>query len=266
VTAAAGFFLASRGQIDWWLLVATIGGLSLVVASACVYNNYLDQDIDRLMARTKKRALASGQISDPIALTYATVLGLFGGLLLAAYTNILSLSAALIGLFVYVVIYSFFKRYTSWGTVIGSIAGAVSPVVGYLAVRDHIDSGAIILFFILVLWQMPHFYAIAIYRLKEYKSARIPVLPIKKSVRTTKIQILLYILAFTIVSLMLTAFNYASYGYLVVAASLGLYWFWLGAKGFGSANDNLWAKKMFRFSLVVITLLSVTISIDSFIY
>jgi protoheme IX farnesyltransferase len=262
ITAGAGFFVASKGHVSLSLLLAMLIGLSLVIASACVFNNYIDRDIDAVMARTRKRALVKGLVSLRHALAYATILGLAGAMLLAAGTNLLTLALALAGWFFYVVVYGIAKRRTVHGTVIGSISGAVPPVVGYAAVTGHLDLGALLLFVILVLWQMPHFYAIAIYRREDYAAAHIPILPIVSGPRAAKIQILLYIAAFMIASLALTAFGYAGYAYLAVAAVLGLTWLGLGLRGFAAANDQHWARKMFRFSLIVITLLCIVMSLN----
>lgn len=265
ITATAGFLLASKGNINWTLFLAMLGGLSLIVASACVFNNYIDREIDAKMVRTKKRALVSGIVSGQDAILFASILGIAGGVILTLLTNFLALVVAMTGFFFYVVVYGYFKRRTSLGTVIGSISGAVPPVVGYVAVSGSFDSGALIIFLILVFWQMPHFYSIAIYRLKEYRAAGIPVLPLKKGIKATKVQMLLYIAAFIFAVASLTVFDYTGYVYLVVALLLGLAWLWLCLKGFNARDDNKWARGMFKFSLVVITVLSVTISIDSWL-
>jgi heme o synthase len=255
ITTAAGFALASRGSIDLWLFLATFVGLSLVIASACVFNNYIDRDSDKKMTRTQNRALVRGLITPRSALLFALFLGLFGVSLLALCTHLLAAAIALFGFLVYVTLYSFLKYYSTYATLIGSIAGAVPPVVGYCAVSHRLDAGAWLFFMMVVLWQMPHFFAIAIYRIEDYIAASIPVLPIKKGIYATKIHMLLYIIAFTIVSLSLTLFDYTGYLYLIVAASLGLAWLGLCMKGFTCANNGIWARKMFLFSLIVITAL-----------
>jgi heme o synthase len=262
ITTIAGFALASKGHIDFWLFLATLVGLCFVIASACIFNNYIDRDMDKKMARTKNRALAKGIISGRNAILFAIFLGLSGILVLCKYTNALAVSIALIGFFVYVVLYSTCKYRTTHGTLIGSISGGVPLVVGYCAAGNRFDMGAILLFMIIVLWQMPHFFAIAMYRLNDYAAASIPVLPLKKGMHTTKVHMLLYIIAFMIATALLTAFGYTGYAYLTVAALLGLSWLWLCVKGFKSDNDALWARKMFRRSLVIITVLSVMISLD----
>jgi protoheme IX farnesyltransferase len=265
ITAAGGFFLASKRHIDIGLLLATLVGLSLIIGSACVFNNYIDRDIDKKMARTKQRALVSGAISGRNGLIYASLLGLVGAVILGLFANWLALGIALAGWFAYVVLYGIGKRHTVHGTVIGSISGAVPPVVGYTAVTNHLDGGALLLFIILVCWQMPHFYAIAIYRAKDYAAAHIPVLPLVKGVRNTKLQMMGYILAFTAAAIALSVFGYAGYTYLVVMILLGLAWLRLALQGFKTKDDNAWARKLFRFSLIVTLVFSLMISITAWL-
>lgn len=262
ITTAAGFALMSKGHLDFWLFLTTLLGLSCVIASACVFNNYIDRNADKKMERTKNRALVQGLISGRSAIVFAILLGLCGLLVLALYTNLLTVFIVLAAFFVYVVLYSLLKYRTIYGTIIGSISGAVPPVVGYCAVSNRFDAGAIILFMIIALWQMPHFFAIAMYRFDDYVLASIPVLPIKKGINTTKIHMVLYIIAFTIAALMLTVFGYTGYTYLAVATLLGFAWLWLCIKGFNIDNNKLWARKMFLLSLVIITTLCAVMSVD----
>ncbi len=263
ITTSAAFALASRGHMQPWLLLATVLGLSLIMAAACVFNNYIDRHHDEKMERTKNRALVTGVISLRNALLFASTLLFLGTLLLVLYTNPLSVGIALLGFFVYVVMYSVWKYKSTYGTLIGSVAGAVPPLVGYCAVSNRFDLGAFILFAILVLWQMPHFYAIALYRLSEYTAAGIPVLPVKRGGHVTKVHILLYIIAFTIACASLLFFGYTGYAYLTAALVTGVWWLILAIRGFKAADDQLWAKGMFRFSLIVIMALSVMISLDT---
>lgn len=258
ITAAGGFTLASKGHVDVWLFLATIMGLSCIIASACVFNNYIDRNIDAKMKRTRNRALVTGFISMQNAIVFAICLGLIGISILSLYIPLLAVLIAMAGFCIYVVLYSLSKHLTIHGTMIGSFAGATPPIVGYCAVTDRLDTGALILFTMVALWQMPHFFAIAMYRLDDYAAASIPVLPIKKGMYATKIHMLLYVVAFMIIASMLTFFGYTGYGYLAVAGSLGLVWIWLCLKGFKSENDKLWARTMFRFSLVIITALCIT--------
>lgn len=262
ITTAGGFMLASKGHISVPLFLATLLGLGLVIASACVVNNYTDREIDQKMERTKQRALVQGLISGKMALLFAFCLGFLGLVVLVVFTNLLTTTIALAGFFIYVVLYAILKCRSIHGTLVGSLAGGVPPVVGYCAASGCFDLGAFLLFLILVLWQMPHFFSIAIYRFKDYAAASIPLLPIKKGIPTAKIHMQFYILAFLFASLLLTLFGYTGYIYFVVASALGIAWLVLCARGFKSEQDTLWARGMFRFSLVVITLLFIAISLD----
>lgn len=261
ITAAAGFLLAAHGRIDIGFFIAALIGISLIIACGSVLNNYFDRDIDAVMERTKDRVMVRGLISGKAAIIYAVCLGLAGAAVLAVWTNVLALYVALAGLFFYVVMYGlWWKRRSSLGTVVGSISGAMPPLVGYCAAKNTIDLGAVILFFILVAWQMPHFFALAIYRSDEYAAVSIPVLPVKKGVRTTKMYMTLYILAFIAAAAELTVFGYAGYAYLMVMLLLGLTWLGFCVKGFYAQNDKTWAKTMFTFSLIVIMALAATIA------
>ena len=261
LTTLGGFLLATKFHFPLALLFATLGGISLVIASACVFNNYIDRDIDEKMARTKKRALVSGEIAGQSALIYASVLGIVGYLILVHYVNRLTAGIGLVAFVDYVVLYGYAKRNSVHGTVVGSISGAAPVVAGYTAVTDHFGLAALILFLILVCWQMPHFYAIAMYRIDDYKAAHIPVLPIKSGMRATKIQILAYIITFMLALGALTTFGYAGVSFLIVMETFAFYWLWLGLKGFKTPDNKKWARKMFFFSLVVILALSVMLSL-----
>lgn len=261
MTTAAGFFLASRLHIHWALLSA-LGGLALVIASAGVFNNYLDKDIDKKMARTRGRALASGRIVPAKALIYASVLGAGGFLILGIFTNRLVLGLAAAALVFYVVIYGAAKRRTVHSTLIGSLPGAVPPAAGYLAVTGRLDGGALLVFLILVFWQMPHFYAIAMYRFKDYQAAGLPVLTVRSGMAAARIQIMAYIVLFTIAAALLTVFGYTGYIYLAAILLLGIYWFATGLKSY-RLKDKDWGRKMFIASLKVTVVLSLAIAAGS---
>lgn len=262
VTVAAGFILASNGHFNLWLFTATLLGLALIMASACVFNNYIDQDLDRKMNRTKNRPLVKKLISGPNAILYASILGLIGAGVLLVYTNLLTAVVAGTGFFVYVILYSVWKSKTVYGTAIGSIAGAVPPVVGYCAVSNRIDAGAVILFTMMVWWQMPHFFAITLLYLEDYARAGIPVLPLEKGVVRTKIHMLVYIGLFICASGLLTLVGYTGFVYLGIAMALGLAWFILCIKGFESHNDKRWGQQMFRVSLLTIIAMCAIIPFD----
>ena len=257
MTAAAGFLLASKWHVDVRLFLATIVGTSLVIAAACVTNNYIDRGIDIKMARTKKRALVSGSIAPKNAIAFAVILGLLGFLVLIAYSTLQVAAIGAAALVDYVLLYGVAKRRSVHGTLVGSFAGAAPILAGYVAARGHFDSGALVVFLILLLWQMPHFYAIASYRFNDYKAAGLPVLPVKSGVRAAKRQILAYIAAFIIATTLLTVLGYTGYIYLFVMTAIGLLWFRYGLRGFKTADDKLWSRKMFLISLVVILVVSI---------
>ncbi|MDI5994990.1 heme o synthase [Pseudomonas sp. MDMC216] len=263
ISVTGGFFLASRGDVNLALYLATALGVSLVIASGCVFNNYIDRDIDQKMERTRNRVLAQGLVSPVHAIVYACVLGVAGVALLYAATNTLAVMLVLMGFVVYVGLYSLWlKRGSVYGTLVGSLSGAAPPVVGYCAVSNEFDAGAAILLLIFSLWQMPHSYAIAIFRFNDYQVANIPVLPVIKGISAAKRQIVLYIAAFVIATLMLTLSGYAGYSYFVVAALSGAYWLWMGVSGYKAVDDRVWARKLFTFSIISITMLSVMMSVD----
>ena len=265
VTVLGGFFLATHSMhrsVDVGLLLATVLGISLVIAGSCVMNNIIDRDIDALMERTKNRELVLGVIKPRSAFIYGLVLILLGIAMLFFRTNPLTLLVALIGVFFYVVCYSLYaKRGGVFGTLVGSVSGAVPPVVGYLAVTNSLDAGAILLFLILSIWQMPHSYAIAIYRLDDYRKAKIPVLPVARGLMRTKIETLLYSLLFACAILALYSFGYAGKVYIVLMGAASLMWLFLSVQGFFQSNDRQWAKRMFIVSILIITLFSFAISL-----
>jgi protoheme IX farnesyltransferase len=258
-TAVAGYLLAAGFDFAWLNLIGTLAGVAFVIGSGCVFNNVIDRDIDKKMARTKKLELVQGTISVKVALAFATALGLAGFACLAIFANWLTVAIGLVGMLFYVVIYAIGKRASSLGTVIGSISGAIPPVAGYTAAAGHLDNAAFLLFLIMALWQMPHFYAIAMYRLKDYSAAGIPVLPAVKGMRTTKIYILLYVVAYTIAAVSLSFLDYTGLTYLIVMMVLGMLWFLKGIQGFKTKDDDKWARMMFGYSLVVMTTWSVLI-------
>lgn len=263
ICAAAGFFLASRGDVDLSLFLSTMIGISLVVASGSVLNNCIDIDLDRKMVRTRDRALVKGLISLKSAACYASFMGIAGLVLLWASTNLPCFAITLSGFVIYVGVYSLYlKRNSVYGALIGSLAGAAPPLAGYCAVSTRFDLGAAILLLIFSLWQMPHCYAIAIFRFDDYVAANIPVLPIKRGLPTAKNHIVGYISAFVTATLALNFGGYAGYGYLTVAVVLGAFWLYFIWTGFSTSNERLWAKRIYVFSILSIFALSVMMSID----
>ena len=261
IAAFAGFLLASSWSIDLGLLFATLGGVMFIIASACVANNYLDRGIDAHMARTKKRATVSGVISGKRVIVFAVVLGVIGFACIW-FTNFLTFIVGVIAYSMYVAVYGYFKRTSVHGTLVGSVSGALPPVAGYTAVAGQIDAAAAILFVILAAWQMPHFYAISMFRRDDYKKAGIPVLSVVKGMKAAKRQIIAYIIILAIVAPLLTILGYAGVTYLVIAIAAPLVWLYVGYT-YRALSDLLWARKMFFNSLWVLLILCFGIATGS---
>ena len=265
LAAIAGFLLASRGHIDFILFVGLLLGLGLAMAAACVLNNILDRDIDKKMKRTKSRPLVTGEISLVSAGVYGTILGLLGFGILAVFTNWLTLGLVGGALFLYVVVYGIAKRKTVYSTLIGTLPGAIPPVAGYVAVTNMFDMGAGLLFMALVLWQMAHFYSIAVYRRDEYAAADLPVISVKSGVRTAKRQIIVYVMLFLLAALLLTYFSYAGIVFALGMLTISAMWLARAVRGLQAEDDVRWAKGMFGFSLKVLLLFCLLLSVDAWL-
>lgn len=265
ITGVAGFCLASAWlrRLDIPLFIAAIGGMTLIIASACALNNVLDQDIDRIMARTKKRAIASGVVPARRALVFSIILGVLGTVVLSLWTNWLVVFVGVTGFVVYVWLYgALAKRRSIHGTLVGSISGAAPILAGYVAASGRFDAGALLVFAALFFWQFPEFFSIAIYRRAEYKAAGVPVITVKKSVDYTKRRIFAYAVLFVLSALLLTSFHYTGYTYAAVMTIVGAYWLFVDLDGFRPGTDNdRWARRMFHASLNVLLLYSLLIAI-----
>lgn len=259
---AAGFLLASNGAIDLLQLAAVMFAVACIIGSACVVNNYMDRDIDRKMSRTKKRALVTGEISGRSALTFAGVLAAIGFPLLFVASNWLTVGLGVLAYVTYLVPYAFAKRHSIHSTLVGSIAGAVPPAAGYTAVSGTFDAAALTLFLIMVFWQMPHFYAIGLFRKKEYSAAGLPILSVKKSSKVVVTQMIVYVILFAAAVLALPLVSPAGLMYSVVMAALSIVWLIAVLRGFSSNNIEAWAKKMFFFSIRVLMIFSLLLAAE----
>ncbi|KJV39123.1 heme o synthase [Acinetobacter brisouii] len=261
VTTLGGFFLAAQGSVDILLLLLTLLGTTLVVASGCVVNNFIDQDIDDKMERTQNRALVKKTIEPQAALIFATILGISGLSLLWFFVNVYATGFAVLGFIVYVCLYSLWSKRTSiHQTVIGSISGACPPVIGYTAVAHEFDVAALLVFLAYAIWQMPHSWGIAIYRFDDYKRAGIPILPVARSIFRTKVESLIYVVLFAAVLNGLYCFGYTNVFFLITFNALCAYWLYLSIIGFKAENDQVWAKRYFLYSVILITALSISFS------
>ena len=206
--------------------------------------------------------MAAGKVSTVSALTYAAVLGVGGIAILSAFTNYLAVSLALVALFSYIVLYGVAKRRSAHSTLVGAIPGALPPVIGYVSVSDGLDKAALLLFLILVFWQMPHFYAIAMYRYKDYKAAGLPVITVVKNMRAVKNQIIAYILLYMAALIGLYIFGYTGYSYLAGVSVVTFYWLVYGISHW-HLKDDLWGRGMFIISLKVTLVVSILLALGS---
>lgn len=262
----AGFFLAaSMVQFKWTALIGAVVGIACVIAAACVTNNVLDRDIDKRMKRTAKRDVASGVISVPKALVFAGVLAVIGFVALGVLTNTVTFILGAIAFVWYVAIYGYAKRTTALSTIIGGVAGALPPSAGYTALTGHIDGAAIILFLILFFWQMPHFYAIAMFRRSDYASAKLPVWSVVHGMKSAKRQILIFTIVYALSAAALTFFGYTGIIYLVLSLGLATYWVTRGVMLYNKVDDEKWARQMFGVSLLVLMSMVLLIAIGGFL-
>ncbi len=214
--------------MPWTVLLFGNLGIALCAGGAAAVNHVVDRQIDSVMARTHKRPLAEGRVSPAAALTFALVLGVAGLLLLLAFTNALAAWLTLASLIGYAVIYTgFLKRATPQNIVIGGLAGAAPPLLGWVAVTGQVSAEPLLLVLIIFAWTPPHFWALAIHRKAEYAKVNIPMLPVTHGEHYTKVHILLYTVALLAVSFMPYAIHMSGPLYLAAAALLGarfLYW------------------------------------------
>jgi protoheme IX farnesyltransferase len=251
LSTLTGISLASREGWQTGTTVLTLVSTALVIASGCTLNNYIDRDIDSRMARTQKRALPDGRMQPQRVLWIGITLGVLGISLLGLFVNLLSAMLGLLGLFVYVWIYTaWLKRTSTLSTVIGGISGAIPPVMGYSAVSGTLDLTAWILFIFMFLWQPPHFLALAMRRIEEYRAAGIPLLPVVRGFTETKQQMLRYTTAMVLTSFLIFEVHAAGRGYLTVAIGMGILYMAFCIAGFFTKDNIVWAQKMFRYSLL----------------
>ena len=254
LTVVVGMYLApSHVSID--LLCVTLLGIALAASSAAAVNHIVDRHIDTLMARTQQRPVAQGRIDVSQAIWLAVSMGVIGLGLLGVFVNILTAFLTFITLIGYAGIYTgYLKRATPQNIVIGGLAGAAPPLLGWTAVTNHLDPQALLLVLIIFTWTPPHFWALAIYRFKEYQQADIPMLPVTHGIRYTKLNVLLYTILLLVVSTLPFVVGMSGWCYLVGALLLGsrfLYWSIILYR----SDQPILAMRTFRFSIIYLMML-----------
>lgn len=238
------------------IMLALIGS-SLVIGSAGVFNNLYDRDIDAIMERTRKRPTVTGQVGTKSGLIIGFSTAVLGMIVLYLASPLAALFGFL-GLFFYVFLYTMWtKRKTIYNTEVGSLSGAMPPLIGWAAISNDITHpAALAIFGMMLIWQMPHFYAIAIRRMEEYRTANIPMLPVVTGIHRTYVQMNVYLVALLLSSVLFWSLHPII---ALTNAVLSVCWIVLSVSGYRRKPENKWANSMFGFSLLHITVLMLCI-------
>ncbi|MBC5637384.1 protoheme IX farnesyltransferase [Ornithinibacillus sp. BX22] len=242
-------------------MILAIIGTALIIGAAGAFNNVYDRDIDAVMERTKVRPTVTGAISIKTTIWLAIILAVIG-ILALSLTTLLSALLGFMGLFLYIVPYTMWtKRRTVYNTEVGSLSGAMPPLIGWAAIYPDITHPALLgLFVIAILWQMPHFYAIAIRRRDDYKAASVPMLPVVKGIKRTYLQTNIYLIIMMLASFLLGSL---SIGLMLVGLLLGGIWLIISIVAYRQEDSEKWAKMLFIYSLIYMTIMFSTIIIYS---
>jgi len=262
VTTVPTMIVAERGLPSVWLMVATVLGGTLAAGGANAINMVVDRDIDKVMARTKHRPLASGRLSPRAALTFAITIEVAAFAFLWAAVNLLSAVLAVAACLFYVFVYTLWlKRSSSSNIVIGGAAGAVPVLVGWSAVTNSLDWPPVVLFAVVFYWTPPHFWALAIRYRDDYARAEVPMLPVVASLRTTAQRILLYTLLLWAITLLFAPVADMGAIYVGSALVLGAIFTWLTVRLVRDSSAQV-AMRVFTWSITYITLLFAAIAVD----
>jgi len=260
-TYAGGMWLAP-GHLPRWRAFMTVLGTALIVGAANALNMFIERDVDKLMARTAGRPLPQGRLSSSAALVFGTSLAAIALPLLLLAGNLVTGVLGGLAFVSYVAIYTPMKRNSSAALFVGAVPGALPPLMGWTAVTGRVDAGALALFGILFLWQIPHFLAIAIYRSDDYGRAGFEILPLSIGDRPTRFVIVASSTALVAASLVLGSLHVAGAVYSATAALLGVCFILCGLAGLRRAASRVWARSLFFASLVYLTLLFAALIVD----
>jgi len=260
-TFAGGVWLAP-GALPHWRLVMTMIGTALVVSASNTINMFLEREQDRLMERTRARPLCEGRLSPEAALAFGAALFCAAMPLLFLAGNALTGILAAVAFFSYVAIYTPMKQQSAAALFVGAVPGAIPPLMGWTSATGRLDAPGLVLFAILFFWQIPHFLAIAIFRSDDYARAGFRVLPLLASARATRVYILGFSIVLVAATIMLQPLRVAGMHYVAAAAVLGLLFIGWGAAGFRRAAAGGWARSLFLYSIVYLTLLFVALIMD----
>ncbi len=266
LTSMVGICLAPSASFPFTAMILGNLGIALVAFSAATLNHVADQHIDKLMRRTERRPIAQGKISTKNSLFFAAILCFLGMGILFLYVNALTAILAFISLVGYAVFYTLFlKHWTPQNIVIGGIAGAAPPLLGWTAVTNSIQPEALILVLIIYVWTPPHFWALAIFRLEDYAKANIPMLPYTHDVSFTKLNILLYTILLICATLM-PYFIGMSHGIYLLGIITANSFFLVYAHRLYRNDEKQHAIQLFRYSIYYLGILFLLLLIDHYVY
>ena len=255
ITAIIGMLLASKSLPSLYLVIISMIGIGLCASSAATINQIIDRNIDANMARTSNRPLPQGEITTFNASLFAFALMIVGTAILVSQVTTLTAVLTVASLIGYAFIYTvFLKRATPQNIVIGGLAGAAPPLLGWTSVTNSIDPNALLLVLIIFVWTPPHFWALAIYRKEDYARESIPMLPVTHGVRFTKLQIILYTVLLVLVSLLPYIVLMSGNIYLFSALGLGLFYLYSSIKMY-LTDDEEYPMTSFKYSIYYIFLI-----------
>jgi len=265
ICALVGMLLAEESVSSISRIVIALIGIAFCSGSAASINQVIDRKADASMTRTDQRPIPQGELSAVHASTFALVIGLTGALILYFFINTLTMILTLASLIGYAFIYTvYLKRATPQNIVIGGLAGAAPPLLGWASISNTVDPYALLLVLIIFVWTPPHFWALAIYRKDEYAKESIPMLPVTHGVAFTKLQIVLYTIILFIVSVLPYIVLMSGWIYLFSAITLNSMFMYYSIKLYYS-DDNAFAMKTFNFSIYYIFLIFVALLLDHFL-
>ncbi|MCV2500142.1 MAG: heme o synthase [Candidatus Lightella neohaematopini] len=254
----SGFLLSSRitKVIDINLLNYTILGMFFLLISNCLLNNYIDRDIDPIMDRTKNRLLINNKILSLSILLVSIILAILGLIILFITNNLLVFILSIFATIIYVIFYSLYlKRYSLYSTLIGSLSGAMPPVIGYCSVLNF-NFESLILMLIFIIWQIPHFYSLSIIYINDYKKANIPILPLYYGYLITKKYIIISIILYILLIFLLYTITNNNIYFIIINIPIMILWLFMSLK-----NNNIdnWARRIFILSIININVFNLSI-------
>ena len=266
LTAVVGMFVSVPGWPGTMPLIFGTLGIGLASSSAAVFNHVLDARIDIQMMRTRGRPLPQGKLTETSALAFATILCILSMIVLVFLVNPLTAILTFTSLIGYAVVYTvWLKRATPQNIVIGGAAGAAPPILGWTAVTNEIEAGALLMFLIVFVWTPPHFWALAIARKEEYAKVDIPMLPVTHGEAYTRLNILLYTILLVLVTILPYLIGMSGLIYLVVTLILDAYFLYYAIQMYRVPEDMELPMKTFRFSISYLGFLFCALLVDHYL-